>query len=149
MATLSGPKQFFPAGDTLTRTTDAQATVGSRGESPDGGVYIYVKAGGAITASGDAVGISTNLSAVVTADLGVASFLGVTEAPFASGEYGYVQIKGSVSAVVESGAAAGTLVELSANAAKLKPITTSGAAVGIMLEASDNAGTARKAVYLF
>lgn len=149
MATLSGPQQFFPAGDTLTRTTDAQDTVGKTAKSTAGDEYIYVKAGGAITASGDAVGISTNLSAVVTADLGVASFLGVAEAPFASGEYGYVQIKGSVSAVVESGAAAGTLVELSANAAKLKPITTSGRAVGIMLEASDNDGAARKSVYLF
>jgi hypothetical protein len=148
MARLSGPNQFAPAVDSLTRHATAQATVGHRISNADG-AYVYVTAGGAITTSGDPVSAAGGLNAVVRGDLDVGAFLGIAEAPFASGESGYIRVQGPTTAVVESGAAAGSLIELSGNVGKLKPITTSGRAVGCMLAASDDAGAALKAIYLF
>ena len=81
-------------------------------------------------------------------DLDVGAFIGIAEAPFASGEYGYIRVKGPASVVVESGAVAGDSLQLSGTVGKLKKTTTSGDQVATALAASDNASTAAIAVYV-
>lgn len=148
MSELTGPVMLYPASDSLTRHSSAQTTVGNRAYGEDG-EFVYVTAGEAIPASGDPVSIDGALSAVKLGDRDTeGAFLGCAEAPFASGESGYVRVKGPASMVVESGAVAGDELELSATEAKLKKITTSGTVVAVALEASDDAGTARKSVFL-
>lgn len=138
---------FGPAVSLLTRHSTAQVTVGTINQTENGEV-VYIGAGGAITASGDPVSVAGALSACVRGDLDVGVCAGMAEAPFASGEYGWIRKSGPCSMVVESGAAAGVGVQLSSTVGKLKAITTSGTQIGVMLEASDDAGTARKSVYL-
>jgi hypothetical protein len=144
---LTGPVLVTAAGTSAHRSTTAGATVGSRGYS-ENGEFVYVTAGGAITVSGDPVSVAGALSAVVRGDSDSGAFLGCAEAPFASGESGYVRVKGETLMIVESGAVAGDEVQLSSTVGKLKKITTSGSAIGIALAASDNSSAARIAVYL-
>ena len=147
MSRLTGPVSLTPAVDSLTRHDEALAAIGSMAYGADG-EFIYVTAGGAITVSGDPVSASGALSAVVRGDLDVGAFLGIAEAPFASGESGYIRTKGPTTAVVESGAVAGGLLQLSGTVGKLKAITTSGTAVAVALEASDDASSAAIDIYL-
>lgn len=147
MSKLTGPVAVVPASDSLSRHATALASVGSRAFSEDG-EFVYVGAGGAITASGDPVSVAGELSAVLRGGTGVGAFLGSAEAPFASGEYGYIRVKGPTTGVVESGAVAGDQIELSSNVGKFKKITTSGTAVGICKATSDNAGSAAVAIHL-
>ena len=144
---LTGPVEFVPAKDSTTRSTTALASVGSRAYA-ENGEFVYVGAGGAITTSGDPVSASGALSAVLRGDLDVGAFLGCAEAPFASGEYGYIRVKGPASMVVESGAVAGDSLQLSGTVGKLKKTTASGDQVAIALAASDDASTAAIAVYI-
>lgn len=150
MARLTGPVLMTPAIDSTTRSTTALAAVGSRAYSEDG-EFIYVKAAGATTASGQPVSVPTGsggLSGVVIGDLDTGAFSGIADALFASGEYGYVRVKGPASVVVESGAVGGDLLQLSGTAGKLKKITTSGDAIAVALTASDNASAAAIDVYI-
>jgi len=141
-------EKFGPAVDPTTRYTTAVVPVGTRNKSDDA-EWLFVKAGGAITASGDPVSISTGgLSGAVRGDLDVGQCIGMAYSPFASGEYGYIQTKGLTTMVVESGAVAGGGLQISGTVGKLKAITTSGTQIAVMNEASDDAGTARKSVYL-
>lgn len=144
---LTGPVMLTPAKDSGTRSTTALAAVNSRAYSEDG-EFVYVKAGGAITTSGDPVSLSGTLSAVLRGDLDVGAFIGIAEAPFASGEYGYIRVKGPASVVVESGAVAGDSLQLSGTVGKLKKTTSSGDQIATALAASDNASTAAIAVYI-
>lgn len=144
---LTGPVMMVPAIDGTTRHSTAQVTVGTQAWSEDGD-WVYVTAGGAITTSGDPVSVAGALSAVVRGDLDVGQFLGIAEAPFASGESGYVRRHGPTSVVVESGAVAGGGLQLSSTVGKLKAITTSGTQIAIALEASDNASAAAISVFL-
>lgn len=146
MAKLTGPVLATPAEDSLSRFSTEVISVGTRAFSADG-EYLFVKAGGAITASGDPVSVDGLLSAVKRGDADVGAFIGVAEAPFASGEYGWIKTRGSVDAVVASGTAAGDELELSGTVGELKPLTTSGAAVGKALAANTGAA-AKKAVIL-
>lgn len=148
MSTLSGPRMLYAVADSLQRDTTAKETVGVRAYSDDG-EFVYVGAAEAITASGDPVSVAGALSAVKRGDRDTeGAFLGIAEAPFASGEYGYVRVKGPASTVVASGAVAGDELELSGTEGQLKKITTSGVAVAIALEASDDASTAVSDVLL-
>lgn len=147
MAILTGPPLATPV-NSLDRSTTARATVGSLASS-EVATYIYVGAGEAITTSGDPVSANAALSSVKRGDTDTGAFLGVAEAPFASGEYGYIVKRGLTSAVLASGVAAGGLVELSATVGQLKAITTSGTAVGVALEAAANSSDVKKSVYLF
>lgn len=146
MAKLTGPVLATPAQNSLSRFDSEVIAVGTKAFSADG-EYVFVKAGGAITASGDPVSASGTLSAVLRGDLDVGGFIGVAEAPFASGEYGWVKTKGTVDAVVASGTTVGQELQLSATVGQLKAITTSGTAVAVALAA--NAGAAaKKSVFL-
>jgi hypothetical protein len=147
MSKLSGGILIAPAETSLTRHSTAKIAVGSKVRGDDG-EFVYVKAGGAITASGDPVSVTTGLDAVVRGDSGVGAFIGIAEAPFASGEYGFIRVSGPAEVVVESGASAGGLLELSGTVGKLKAITTSGSAVAIINEASDDDSTARVSVLI-
>jgi hypothetical protein len=147
MSILTGPVMATPAKDSLTRSATALADVGSRafGEL---GEFIYVTAAEAITTSGFAVSASGALSAVKTGNSSTGAFLGCAEAPFASGESGYIRIAGPCSMIVDSGAVAGDSLQISATAGHLKKTTTSGDQCAIALAASDNASTAAIAVFL-
>jgi hypothetical protein len=149
MAVLTGPVLATPAVDSTTRHDEAKIAVGSKAFSQDG-EFVYVQAGAAFPASGTVgpVSVATTLSAVVTGDLDTGAFLGIADAAFASGEFGFIRTKGPATVVVESGAVAGNLLQLSATAGKLKVITTSGQGVAIALEAADDAGLAAKNVYI-
>ncbi len=150
MARLTGPVLATPAQDSNTRSESALASVGSQAWAEDG-EFVYVTAAGATTASGQPVSIPTGsggLGGVVIGDLGTGAFAGIAEAPFASGESGYVRVKGPTTAVVESGAVGGSLLQLSDTAGKLKAITTSGDAIAIALTASDNDSAAAIAIYV-
>lgn len=148
MSKLSGPKQLFAVADSLQRDSTAKETVGDRAFGDDG-EFIYVTAGESIPSSGDPVSIDGALTSVKLGDRDTeGAFLGCAESPFASGESGYIRVKGPASMIVESGAVAGDELELSTTEAKLKKITSSGVAVAIALEASDNASAARKNVLL-
>lgn len=149
MAVLTGPVLATPAVDSTTRHDEAKIAVGTKAFSQDG-EFVYVKAGGAIPASGTVgpVSVATTLSAVVNGDSDTGAFLGVAEASFASGEWGFIRTKGPCTAVVESGASAGGYLQLSATAGKLKALTTSGTAIAIALEASNNDGLEAIDVYL-
>jgi hypothetical protein len=145
---LTGPVMLSAVGDSATRHSSAQATPGARAYSEDG-EFVYVTAGGAITTSGDPVTLAGVISAVVRGDLDTGAFLGCAEAPFASGESGYVRTKGPTLMVVESGAVAGDELELSGTVGKLKKYAgTTRRAVAIATVASDNASTARILVHL-
>jgi hypothetical protein len=115
-------------------------SVGSRGYSEDG-EFVFVKAGAAFPASGSVgpVCSASDLEDCVTGDSDTGAFVGIADAPFASGEYGYVRTKGPATVVVESGALAGGLLQLSATAGKLKALTTSGVAVAVAEADSDDA----------
>lgn len=148
MAELKGAGMFATC-DSLKRSTTALEPVGKVVYTEDG-AYLYVKAAGALTASGDPVSIDGLLSVgVKRGDLDVGSFIGVSEAPFASGEYGYIKAKGLVQAVLASGTTVGGRVQLSATVGQLTNITTSGDAVGIALEAGANDGATKKYVWLY
>ncbi len=138
---LSGPVLVTPADNANSRHSEAKATVGTRGFSEDG-EFVYVGATVATSASGEPVSLVSSFSAVVRGDADLGGFLGVAEAPIASGEYGYVRVKGPCTAQVASGVVAGNRLELSATVGFLKAITTSGVSVGIALEASPDAGGA-------
>jgi len=97
MAKLTGPVLATPAEDSLSRFDSEVIAVGTRAFAADG-EYLFVKAGGAITASGDPVSVDGLLSAVKRGDIDVGAFIGVAEAPFASGEYGWIKTRGSVDA---------------------------------------------------
>jgi len=147
MAKLTGPVAVTPASDSHSRHATALASLGSRAYS-EFGEYVYVTAGEAISASGDPVSLDGGLGAVKRGDADTeGAFFGVAESPFASGESGYVCVKGfdpdGVDSVVASGAVAGDFLEMSGTEGQFKKITSSGVAVAVALEASDDASTAR------
>lgn len=149
MSEITGPVQAA-VGDSEKRTTTAEAAVGQRVPSEDG-EFVYIKAGaalGAVAVSGEPVSLAGGLDDCQVGDSDTGAFIGIAEAPFASGDYGYIRVKGPCLAIVESGAVAGDELQLSATAGKLKKITTSGTAVAIAREASDNASAAHKSIYL-
>jgi hypothetical protein len=144
---LTGPVMLAPHNDANTRHTTAQVTLGSRAFSEDG-EFVYVTAAGAISTSGSPVVAPSGFASVVNGDRDLGGLLGVCDAPFASGESGYVRTKGPITAVVASGVVAGDELELSATAGQFKKITTSGQAVAMAFAASPNAD-GRTAIYLF
>ncbi len=143
---MNGPVMATP-GSSGQRSTTALIDVGARGFSEDG-EFVYVKAAEAIAVSGSPVSLSGGLAAVKIGDLDTGAFIGIAEAPFASGEYGYIRVKGPTLVIVESGAVAGDSLQLSGTATKLKKTTTSGDQVAIALAAADNASTAQISVYI-
>ncbi len=150
MSALIPAGQISPAKDSLTRHATAKVAVGSR-RNTDDGQFVYITAGaalGGVAVSGEPVSIATTLAAAAIGDLDTGAFLGIAEAPFASGESGFIRTKGQCIAIVESGAVAGDYLQLSATAGKLKKITTSGSSIAIALAASDNASAAHIAIYL-
>lgn len=147
MSRLTGPVMMTPAVDSLTRSTTALVAVGDRAYAEDG-EFVYVTAGAAITTSGFTVSVNGPLSSVQPGSLSTGAFIGIAEAPFASGESGYVRVKGPASVIVESGAVAGDSLQLSATTGKLKKTTTSGDQCAIALAASDNASAAAISVYI-
>lgn len=133
---LTGPVLVTPH-DATVRTTDARATLGTRGFSEDG-EFVYVKSVIANVNSGEPVTLRSGFDTVERGDADRGGFLGVAEVPLASGEYGYVRVKGPCEAYVASGVVAGGMLELSATIGQLKALTSSGQSVGIALEASPN-----------
>lgn len=148
MAEIKGPGSFA-AHDSLKRSTTPLAPLGQIVYTEDG-AYMYVKAAGAVTASGDAVapsGLIQSTGGIVRADSPTVGFLGIAEAPFASGEYGYIKTKGFADAIVASGTTANSLLQTTTTSGTLGNITTSGTAVAVALEANTGAA-AKKKVYL-
>lgn len=148
MAEIKGPGSFA-AHDSLKRSTTPLAPLGQIVYTEDG-AYMYVKAAGAITASGDAVapsGLIQSTGGIVRAGSTTLGFLGIAEAPFASGEYGYIKTKGFADAIVASGTTANSLLQTTTTSGTLGNITTSGTAVAVALEANTGAA-AKKKVYL-
>jgi DNA-binding beta-propeller fold protein YncE len=153
MAKLTGPASAAAPGDSLKRspaTVGARAPIGQVAYSEDGR-FVYVTASGAITASGDAVSMTTDLLSVVRGSTSAGAFIGCSEAPMASGDSGYIRTQGPCSMVVDSGAVAGDVLELSSNTGKLSKYVAASVKrpVGVALAASDNAGVAAINVYLF
>ena len=93
--------------------TTAKHDLGSRVESNDGGVFIYVKAGGAITAN-DPVKMATGYVATASGNAG--TVFGISPVTLANNEYGWIQIKGKCSAAADSGCTAGDALSVIANA---------------------------------
>lgn len=150
MANITGPASVSAAINSLTRSTTQLAPLGQIVATEDG-AYMYVKAAGAITASGDAVqasGLLQSTGGVVRAASTTLGFVGVAEAPFASGEYGYIKTKGFVDAVLASGTTANSIVQTTTASGVLGNITTSGTGIGVALEANAGAAAALK-VYLY
>lgn len=144
---LTGPALALDApGLSSARHSSALIAVGSRAYSQDG-EYVFIKAIATIPIN-TPVGTITDLSNCQAGDLGVAEYVGVADAAFASGEWGYVRVRGPAGVVVESGASAGEFLELSATVSTLKTLTTSGVAVARLEEDSDDAGAAAVACQL-
>src|SRR5690606_41465229 len=126
MAEIKGPGSFA-AHDSLTRSTTPLAPLGQIVYTEDG-AYMYVKAAGAITASGDAVapsGLIQTTGGVVRAASPTLGFLGIAEAPFSSGEYGYIKTKGLADAHVASGTTANSPLQTTTTPGPRRNITTS------------------------
>lgn len=149
MARITGPVAMSAAINSLTRSSTALAPLGQIVDTQDGS-YMYIKAAGAITVSGDAVapsGLLQSTGGGVRAASTTLGFIGVAEAPFASGEYGYIKRKGFVDAMVASGTTANSLLQTTTTSGVLGNITTSGTGIAIALEANPGAA-AKKKVYL-
>ena len=149
MARITGPVAMSAAINSLTRSDTALAPLGQIVPTQDG-AYMYIKAAGAITVSGDAVapsGLLQSTGGGVRAASTTLGFIGVAEAPFASGEYGYIKCKGFVDAMVASGTTANSLLQTTTSSGVLGNITTSGTGIAIALEANTGAA-AKKKVYL-
>jgi hypothetical protein len=150
MAQIKGAPSISAAVSSLTRSTTQLAPLGQIVPTEDG-EYMYIKAAGAITVSGDGVqasGLLQSTGGGVRSASTTAGFLGVAEAPFASGEYGYIKRKGFVDAMVASGTTANGILQTTTTSGVLGNITTSGTGIGIALEANTGAA-AKKKVFLF
>ncbi len=149
MAKITGPASISASIDSLSRHSEPQAPLGQIVWSEDG-AYRYIRAAAAITASGDAVApsgaMTTSAGGYIRSASPTLGFGGVAEAPFASGEFGYVKIKGLVNAMVVSGATINALLQTTTTTGALGTITTSGTGIGYLLEDTD--GTAPVSVYL-
>lgn len=142
---LTGPVLVTPAQDANSRHSTPKVTVGTRAFSEDG-EFVYVTAIVATVSSGEPVSLVNSFAGVKRGDSDVGGFLGIAEAPIASGQSGYVRVKGPCTAQVASGVVAGGLLELSATVGFLKALTTSGQSVGVALAASPNADGATSIV---
>lgn len=118
MARLSGP-YLGVSGDTTRRTTTQEMPYGAVAFGPDGSSWVYVKAGATI-AQYDAVrfqGSSLGYDDVRPTSAAQQYVIGVADAGFASGEFGFVQQSGRAVAKVINSTAAGSC---------LSPGTTAG-----------------------
>lgn len=147
---LTGAPLAAPCSST-DRSSTAKAPVGSRAYSEDG-EYVYVKAAAAVTGSGVAVmgnGGTLSASGVIktpaTADK---PFFGVAEVPFASGEYGYVKVKGPCDIALASGTTAGSYLATVATSGTLGAVTTSGTSRAVSLVAGNDDGVTPVACFL-
>lgn len=96
MAQISGPAIGVAVGDTNQRDTVQKAPLGSTAQDKLGNVYRYVKAGASIAAF-DAVrfqGSTLGFDDVRPTSAAAQPVVGIAQAAFASGDYGYVLIDG-------------------------------------------------------
>lgn len=108
MAKLTGPLVAYPV-DTEHRSTTAQLNPGALGYDEDGNEYRYLLAGGVIpTLSAVVQGSAANT--VVASSAAEQGVIGIAGAAFASGEYGFVQTRGTGTALVVNSTAAGSLL---------------------------------------
>ena len=124
MARLTGPVHGTP-GDSTRRTTTAELPVGTRVHGIGGSVWVYVKAGAAIAqydackCNGSAAGYDDVRPTAAISELAI----GVADAAFSSGDYGFIQVEGVCTCKVVAATAAGSLLVTSATAGTLKLAT--------------------------
>ena len=119
---------------TLTHTA-AQHTLGQRIETSDGGEYVYVVAGGTITAQAP-VKIATGWSATISGNGGLVD--AVAHVDIASGSYGFVQTRGVAVVDAATDVDAGDLVAWVSDASgRVKEVVSTAA-----VDAIDEAGAA-------
>lgn len=120
MARLTGPVMGTP-GDSTRRTTSQELPLGTIAYGP-GTEWVYIKAGASIAAydgvrfQGSASGYD-DVRPTSATDQGV---IGVADAAFASGEYGFVQTRGVATAKVVNATAAGSILHSGATAGTLE-----------------------------
>ena len=102
MARLTGPT-FGTPGDSTRRTTTAELPLGSIAYGP-GTEWVYVKAGAAIAQYAACIFQGSTLGFDDVRECGaVTNFIvGVADAAFASGDYGFIQTKGVAKAKVHA-----------------------------------------------
>jgi len=95
MATMIGANTSTTYTSTQMEQGGVGFKAGDRFETTDGKVFVFVSAGGAIDAY-DAVGIDEDYEAttLTTAAATDGHKIGVAQVSFASGEYGWVQVRG-------------------------------------------------------
>jgi hypothetical protein len=99
--------------------------IGTRAYGQAGGEFLYIKAGASISAN-DAVifsGSALGYDAVITSSAVDQFVIGVAEAAFASGDYGFVKTKGVVTCKVTVATAAGSMLVSDAVAGTMKLAT--------------------------
>lgn len=98
MARIVGPLMGAP-GDSTRRTSTAELPLGTVAYGEAGKEYEYVKAGGAI-AQYAAVSFESGGGTVVESSALTGYLVGVADAAFSSGQYGFVQTRGQCTAKV-------------------------------------------------
>ncbi len=128
------------AGFNVTQTlTSAQLdegkglNLGDRASTPDGKVYVYVQANGAITGDGYVVSIDESYQAVMTdtdtaATVAEGQSIGVAEVAFADDDYGWVQIYGACGVRSEQDALANAKLGPTADAGQVDDAGSVGSA---------------------
>ena len=108
MARLTGPYTGFP-GDSTRRTTTQELPLGTEVDGVGGSRWVYVKAGAAIAQydacifQGSALGFDDVRPCGAVTNL----ILGVADAAFDSGAYGFIQTKGVAKCKVKASDTAG------------------------------------------
>lgn len=118
MAQLTAPLQVIPV-NTDHRSTTPVLNPGVRAVDNEGKEYTYVLAGADIDAM-EAVVQGSAAHAVVPSSAAQQGVIGVATADFASGEYGFIQTRGYVQALVVDATAAGSLLATGTNAGTLE-----------------------------
>lgn len=107
----------FPAGvaggfaqtDSTTRSTTTLYPVGTLARDASGNEYMYVKAGASIAVNSPVV-VNADLTDVRACSAVNQGILGVADAAFASGDNGFIMIRGTTNAVTAGSVAVGTLM---------------------------------------
>jgi hypothetical protein len=121
MARLTGPITATP-GDSTRRTTTQELPLGTRVIGAGGSEWVYVKAGAAIAQYDPCrfQGSADGYDDVRPTSAAQQFVVGVADAAFASGEYGFIQVRGKATCKVVVGTAAGSLLVTGAVANQLE-----------------------------
>ena len=139
-ANALGPSfsSVFTPGTTLNQFPPFQ--LGTRMKGDAGTEWVFVKAGSAITGAGYVVTLTGTYQAdmLSTSNDAGGSLVGIANAVFATGNYGWVQVLGNVSIEVLASAAANVRLNTTATAGALDDDGTTGAfaILGLVLTAA-------------